>query len=137
MNNERDEKGGEFEENWWTGKQCKKPLLHFSFTLTRGALSARSSGRFEPDSGAIADHNDGLPEELRFAQDGRGGGCGAHDSYDQQSKIAFALRRDVRYFLRRNGFANSTFQHDTGGFGRYKFRYTCKVLVLGIRVNNG
>jgi len=60
MNNERDEKGGEFEENWWTGKQCKKPLLHFSFTLTRGALSARSSGRFEPDSGATADHNDGL-----------------------------------------------------------------------------
>jgi len=103
MNNERDEKGGEFEENWWTGKQCKKPLLHFSFTLTRGALSARSSGRFEPDSGATADHNDGLPEELRFAQDGRGGGCGAHDSYDQQSKIAFALRRDVQYFCEETG----------------------------------
>ena len=57
-----------------------------------GPLSACSSGRFEPDAGATADHDDGLPEEFRFALDGRGGGCGAHDSSDQQSKIAFGSK---------------------------------------------
>ena len=57
-----------------------------------GPLSACSSGRFEPDAGATADHDDGLPEEFRFALDGRGGGCGAHDSSDQQSKITCRLK---------------------------------------------
>src|SRR5207249_1152048 len=32
-----------------------------------GPLSTCSSGRFEPDAGATADHDDGLPEEFRFA----------------------------------------------------------------------
>jgi hypothetical protein len=45
-----------------------------------GSLSARSSGRFEPDAGATTDHDDGLPEEFRFALAGKGGSCGAHDS---------------------------------------------------------
>src|SRR6266481_2558935 len=49
-----------------------------------GPPSPCSSGRFEPDAGATADHADGLPEELRFALDGRNGGCGAHDSSGQQ-----------------------------------------------------
>ena len=65
-----------------------------------GSLRARPSRRFEPDAGAPADHDDGLPEQFRFAQHGRGG-WGAHDSSDQRSKIAFAIRRDVRYFFRR------------------------------------
>jgi len=51
-------------------------------------LSARSSGRFEPNAGATADHHDGLPEEFRFAPDGSGA-CGAHDTSDQQPKTAF------------------------------------------------
>ena len=55
-----------------------------------GPLSACSPGRFEPDSGAAADHNDGLPEEFRFALDRRdSGGCGAHDSSSQLSQLAF------------------------------------------------
>jgi len=37
-----------------------------------GPFSASSSGRFEPDAGATADHDDGLSEEFRFALDGRG-----------------------------------------------------------------
>jgi hypothetical protein len=48
-----------------------------------GALSAGSSGGFESDAGATADHDDGLPEEFRFAlhgKDGKGVGCGVHDS---------------------------------------------------------
>src|SRR5882724_9788184 len=32
-----------------------------------GTLSACSSGRFEPDAGATADHDYGLPEQFRFA----------------------------------------------------------------------
>src|SRR5262245_66090404 len=64
-----------------------------------GSLSTRSSGGFEPDAGAAADHDDGLSEEFRLARDGRGDGCGAHDSSNQQSKITLALRRDVQYSL--------------------------------------
>ena len=45
-----------------------------------GPLSACSSGRFEPDAGAAADHDDGLPEEFWFAMNGKGSGCGAHNS---------------------------------------------------------
>jgi hypothetical protein len=43
-------------------------------------LSACSSGRFEPNASAAADYNDSLPEEFRFAPDGNGGCCGAHNS---------------------------------------------------------
>jgi hypothetical protein len=32
----------------------------------------RQAGRFEPDAGATADHDDGLPKEFRSALDGRG-----------------------------------------------------------------
>ena len=39
-----------------------------------GPLNACSPGRFEPHSGAAADHNDGLPEEFRLAPTGRCGG---------------------------------------------------------------
>ena len=42
---------------------------------------------------AAADHDDGLPEEFRSVLGGRGGGCGAHDSSDQRSKITVALKR--------------------------------------------
>jgi hypothetical protein len=35
-----------------------------------GPLNACSPGRFEPDSGAAADHNHGLPEEFRLALTG-------------------------------------------------------------------
>ena len=45
-----------------------------------GPLSACSPGRFKPDTGATADHDDGLPEQFRFTLNGRGVGCGAHDS---------------------------------------------------------
>jgi hypothetical protein len=45
-----------------------------------GPLSACSPGRFEPDAGATADHDDGLPEDFSFTPKGRGSGCGAHGS---------------------------------------------------------
>jgi hypothetical protein len=45
-----------------------------------GPLSACSSGRFQPYAGAAADYNDSLPKEFRFAPDGDGSCCGAHDS---------------------------------------------------------
>ena len=61
-----------------------------------GSLNACAPGRLEPDAGATADHDDGLPEEFRSALDRRGGGCGAHDSSDQQSKIIFAFSIKVR-----------------------------------------
>jgi hypothetical protein len=51
-----------------------------------GPLSARSSGGFEPDAGTATDHDDGLSGEFRLARDGRGGGCGAQDSSNQQSE---------------------------------------------------
>jgi hypothetical protein len=50
-------------------------------------LSACSSGRFEPDAGATADDEDGLPKQFRFARAGRSAGWGAHDSSDRQSKL--------------------------------------------------
>lgn len=53
-----------------------------------GPLSACSPGRFEPDTGATADHDDGLPEEFRFALDGKGGGCGAHYSSKNLLRIS-------------------------------------------------
>src|SRR5215470_19105656 len=56
------------------------------------SLGARASGRFESDSGAAADDNNGLPEEFGAARDGRGGSCGAHDSSDQQSKNCVRLK---------------------------------------------
>src|SRR3989442_2389432 len=43
-------------------------------------ISGCSWGGFEPDAGATADHDYGLPEQFRFALRGRGGGSGAHDS---------------------------------------------------------
>ncbi len=52
-----------------------------------GPLGAYSSGRFEPNAQAAADYDDGLAEEFRFALDGEGGGCAAHDSSDQQSNL--------------------------------------------------
>jgi hypothetical protein len=100
------------------------------------SLSARSSGRFESDAGATADYDDGLPEQFRFAPDGRASGCGTHDSSDQQSKIAFTLRHNVRYFLRRNAFRKFDFQHDTA-FGVNKHRHTCKVWFLVFKVRSG
>jgi hypothetical protein len=45
-----------------------------------GPLSACSSSRFKPNTSAAADYNDSLPEEFRFAPDGNGCCCGAHDS---------------------------------------------------------
>ena len=41
-------------------------------------LSARSSGGFEPDAGAAADHDDGLPEELGFAKGREDSACSGH-----------------------------------------------------------
>jgi hypothetical protein len=55
--------------------------------------------RFESDAGATADHNNGLPKELRFTVDGRGDG--AHRSFDSTNlfldaasspKVTLALR---------------------------------------------
>jgi hypothetical protein len=51
-----------------------------------GSLGARPSRRFEPDAGATADHDDGLPEEFRFALGARSQGCGVHDSSDRSPK---------------------------------------------------
>ena len=42
-----------------------------------GSILRMASG-FETDAGAGADHDDGLPEELRFARDGRCSRGGAH-----------------------------------------------------------
>jgi hypothetical protein len=43
-----------------------------------GAFRAGSSGRFEPDAGATADHDDGLSEEFWFGLDGNNVSCSAH-----------------------------------------------------------
>jgi len=43
---------------------------------------ACSSRRFETDAGGAAEYDNGLPEELRFALNETGSGCGAHDSSD-------------------------------------------------------
>jgi hypothetical protein len=53
-----------------------------------GSLLARSPGRFEPDAGATADHDDGSPGKLRFA-------LSAHDSSDGLCKPAFCLKADA------------------------------------------
>ena len=55
-------------------------------------LSACSPGRFETDSRAAADHNDGLPEEFELALTGRGGGCCAQGSFDQLSNLTGRLK---------------------------------------------
>jgi hypothetical protein len=59
-----------------------------------GPLSACSSGRFEPNASAAADYNDSLPEEFRFAPDGNGGCCGAHDSSRTPRSRASPARRE-------------------------------------------
>lgn len=46
------------------------------------SFSAGTSGRFEPNAGATADHDDSLPEKLGFSLDGRGGACVDHDYSD-------------------------------------------------------
>ena len=62
-----------------------------------GSLSACPSGRFESDASATADHDDGLPAEFRFALDGIGGGCGAHDSYVRPvGENTFGLEASLR-----------------------------------------
>jgi hypothetical protein len=45
-----------------------------------GPLSACSPGRFEPHASAAADDNDSLPDEFRFAPEGKGCCCNAHNS---------------------------------------------------------
>jgi hypothetical protein len=45
-----------------------------------GALGASPAGRLEPDPGAAADHDDGLPGQFRLALAGSGG----HDSLPDQ-----------------------------------------------------
>lgn len=52
------------------------------------AIAVMLSRPFRIHAGAPADHDDSLPEEFRFAMDGRRGGCGTHDSSGQQSTIA-------------------------------------------------
>jgi hypothetical protein len=47
-----------------------------------GPFCTRTMCRFESDASATADHNNGLPKELRFAVDGRGYSYGAHRSSD-------------------------------------------------------
>ena len=44
-----------------------------------GSLLARAPGRLEPDARAAADHDHGLPEQLRLALRGSDG-RGAHDA---------------------------------------------------------
>jgi hypothetical protein len=60
-----------------------------------GPLHACSSRRFKPDAAATADHDNGLPEEFWFALHDRDDGCGAHDSFDQQSKIRFRCKATI------------------------------------------
>jgi hypothetical protein len=55
-------------------------------------LCASSPSRFETDSRAAADHNDGLPEEFELALTGRGGGCCAQGSFDQPSNLPGRLK---------------------------------------------
>src|SRR2546427_329711 len=58
------------------------------------ALGAGSPGRLEPDAGAAADHNDGLPGQPGFPLDGRDGGCGGHDSSSGSCRITWdTIRR--------------------------------------------
>jgi hypothetical protein len=53
-----------------------------------GPLSACCPCRFEPHTGAAADHHDGLPEKFRLAPTGRGVGCGVHDYSDLLSELS-------------------------------------------------
>ena len=50
-----------------------------------GPFCTCTTCRFESDAGATADHNNGLPRELRFTVDGRGDSYGAHRSSDSTS----------------------------------------------------
>src|SRR5262245_23696114 len=45
-----------------------------------GSLRARTSRRFEPDTGAAADHQEGLPDEFRRASGVRSQGCSVRGS---------------------------------------------------------
>jgi hypothetical protein len=45
-----------------------------------GALGAGLAGGLQPDAGAAADHDEGLPGQFWFALAGRWGGCAGHDS---------------------------------------------------------
>jgi hypothetical protein len=45
-----------------------------------GAFGPGSAGGFQPDAGGAADHDDGLPEQFRFALRGGRAGGGGHGS---------------------------------------------------------
>jgi hypothetical protein len=49
-----------------------------------GPLRACSPGRFEPDAGATANHDDSLPKKFRFSLDGSGSAYHAHNSSHQR-----------------------------------------------------
>ena len=53
-----------------------------------GPFCTGTTCRFESDASATADHNDGLPKELRFTVDGRGGSSSAHRSSDSNCHFA-------------------------------------------------
>ena len=70
-----------------------------------GALGACPPGGLEPDAGAAADHDDGLPGQFRFTLDGRDSGCGGHDSSGGWCGQRASLPRRVWDGRRRRGVA--------------------------------
>jgi|SRR6516164_3519532 hypothetical protein len=68
-----------------------------------GPFCTGTTCRFESDASATADHNDGLPKELRFTVDGRGGSSSAHRSSDSNCHPhrdnTLALAVAVRHFV--------------------------------------
>src|ERR1700685_778225 len=65
------------------------PVTHLEVLV--GAVAKKQS-----DASATADHNHGLPKELRFTVDGRGGSYGAHRSSDSTSILLAALPARAR-----------------------------------------
>jgi hypothetical protein len=67
-----------------------------------GALGAGSAGGFEPDAGAAADHDDGLPGQFRFALGGRNSGGSGHDPSNTWCSRRIMVSRPGRARARRN-----------------------------------
>lgn len=53
------------------------------------SFSAGTSGRFEPNAGATADHDDGLPEKLGFSLNRRDGACVDYDFISPLSCLTY------------------------------------------------
>ncbi len=61
------------------------------------SLLTRTSRCFKADASATSDHDDGLPEEFRFAVNIRGDSCSAHSFSDQKTcRISLGYARSAQ-----------------------------------------